>query len=257
MKLHAESRGDGPGLVLLHGWGLSSAVFAPLLARLEQRFCVTRIDLPGHGRNAGAPVPQDLAGWTEAVAEAAPPGSAWLGWSLGGQVALSAALAGHEVQRLVLVATTPRFVAAPGWTCGIPADVLQGFAAALARDHRKTVRDFLSLQLRGDARAAVLLRTLRGMLDDAPPRAEALAAGLQILADTDLRARLPALRTPALVVAGARDRLTPAAAGRRLAEALPEARFLALPGAAHAPFLTHEASFLDALASFLGAEAIA
>ena len=258
MKLHAETRGSGPGLVLLHGWGLSGEVFAPLLPRLERRFRVTRIDLPGHGRSAAAPVPPDLAGWAQAVAAAAPPGSAWLGWSLGGQVAVAAALAGHEVGRLALVATTPRFVAAPDWPCGVPAEVLDGFAAALVRDHRKTVRDFLSLQLRGDARAAALLRTLRAMLDDAPaPHPGALAAGLQILAGADLRAQLPALGTPALVVSGERDRLTPAAAGRRMAAAIPAARFLALPGAAHAPFLTHEDRFLDALEAFLDAEATA
>ncbi len=252
MKLHVELRGDGPALVLLHGWGLNSAAWAPLLPRLEAHFRLALVDLPGHGRSRAAPAPPSLAGWAEAVAEVAPPDSAWLGWSLGGQVAMAAALAGHEIQRLVLVATTPRFVAAAGWPCGVPEEVLAGFATALARDHDKTVRDFLSLQLRGDARATTLLRTLRTLLATSPiPEPAALAAGLDILARTDLRRQLPALALPALVLAGERDRLTPAEAGRRLAAALPRGRFRAFPGAAHAPFLTHEEDFVTAVAAFL------
>jgi pimeloyl-[acyl-carrier protein] methyl ester esterase len=259
VKLQVELRGAGPALVMLHGWGLNSAAWAPLLPHLEQRFRLVLIDLPGHGRNRAAAAAPNLAGWAAAVAEVAPPGSAWLGWSLGGQVAMAAALAGQDIRRLVLVATTPRFVAAPDWPCGVPAEVLAGFAASLARDHDKTVRDFLSLQLRGDTRAATLLRTLRALLASSPaPDPAALAAGLDILAATDLRAQLPALALPALVLAGERDRLTPAAAGQRLAAALPDGRYRVLADAAHAPFLTHEEEFAAAVASFLdGTEAAA
>lgn len=259
MKLQVELRGAGPPLVMLHGWGLNSAAWAPLLPRLEQRFRLVLVDLPGHGRNRAAAVGSGLADWAAAVAEVAPPGSAWLGWSLGGQVAMTAALAGHDIRRLVLVATTPRFVTAPDWPCAVPAEVLAGFAASLAQDHDKTVRDFLSLQLRGDMRAASLLRTLRALLAASPaPDPAALAAGLEILAHTDLRLQLPALAHPALVLAGERDRLTPAAAGQALAAALPEGRCRVLAGAAHAPFLTHGDDFTAAVESFLGgAEAAA
>ncbi|NHA14265.1 pimeloyl-ACP methyl ester esterase BioH [Thioalkalivibrio sp. XN279] len=243
---------------MLHGWGLNSAAWSPLLPHLARRFRLALIDLPGHGRNRAAAVTPSLAGWANAIADVAPPGSAWLGWSLGGQVAMAAALAGHDIRRLVLVATTPRFVAAPDWPCGVPAEELAGFAGALARDHDKTVRDFLSLQLRGDARAATLLRTLRALLAESPaPDPAALATGLDILATTDLRAQLPALALPALVLAGERDRLTPAAAGRRLAAALPDGRCRVFAGAAHAPFLTHEEEFAGAVASFLDGTEVA
>ena len=258
MKLQFELRGAGPGLVMLHGWGLNSAAWSPLLPLLEQRFRLVLVDLPGHGRNRGATAVPSLAGWAAAVAEVAPPGSAWLGWSLGGQVAMAAALAGQDMRRLVLVATTPRFVAGPDWPCGVPAPVLAGFADSLARDHDKTVRDFLGLQLRGDARAATLLRTLRALLAASPaPDPAALAAGLDILATTDLRAQLPALALPTLVLAGERDRLTPAAAGQRLAAALPDGRCHVFSGAAHAPFLSHEEDFCAAVTSFLDGTEVA
>lgn len=258
MKLHSETTGRGPDLVLLHGWGLHSGIWAPLLPALRQRHRVICIDLPGHGASPATPGGFELKQAAEAAAELAPPGAAWLGWSLGGQVAMAAALSGVDMERLVLVATTPRFVSAPAWPCAMAPATFAGFSAALAKDHRRTVRDFLTLQLRGDRHAATLLRTLRGVLAERPePDPAALRAGLDILAATDLRDRLPAIGQRVLVVAGGRDRLTPAEAGRRLAAGLPQARCLVLPGAAHVPFLNHPEAFLDAVSAFLESEEIA
>lgn len=258
MKLHAETTGRGPALVLLHGWGLHSGIWAPLLPALTQNNRVTRIDLPGHGHSEAAAGRFSLADAADAVAALAPPGAAWLGWSLGGQIALAAALAGRNISRLVLVATTPRFVAASDWSCAMAPATLAGFAAALTRDHRRTLRDFLALQLRGDRHAARLLGELRAVLAARPdPCPAALGAGLDILAATDLRAGLPGLRQPVLVIAGERDRLTPAEAGRRMAADLPDARYLVLPGAAHAPFLNHPETFLGAIGPFLRDDEVA
>lgn len=257
MRLHAETTGRGPDLVLLHGWGLHSGIWAPLLPRLAPHCRITCIDLPGHGHSPRGDATFTLEAAVAAVAAAAPPGATWLGWSLGGQIALAAALAGHELERLVLVATTPRFVAGPDWPCAMDAATLADFGATLAADHRKTVRDFLALQLRGDRHAATRLAELRHLLagrDD--PEPGALAAGLEILAALDLRPRLAKVRQPALVISGERDRLTPAEAGRRLAAALPDGRLLVLPGAAHAPFLACPDAFVEAVTAFMpGAQA--
>ena len=251
MKLHTETTGCGPGLVVLHGWGLHSGIWTALLPALTRHFRVTCIDLPGHGYSDAPTAMFGLEDAAEAAAQAAPRGATWLGWSLGGQVALAVALAGADVHRLVLVATTPRFVAAPDWPCGMAAETLAGFAASLAEDHRRTVRNFLTLQLRGDRRAVPLLSMLRAVLAQrGDPRPAALAAGLDILATTDLRNRLAALRQHTLVIAGERDRLVPAEAGRRLAAGVPNGRFVPFPGAAHAPFLTHPRSFVEAVTGF-------
>lgn len=243
---------------MLHGWGLHSGIWTTLLPDLTRHFRVTCVDLPGHGGSEAPPEGFGLDAAAEAVAALVPRGAAWLGWSLGGQVALAAALGGNDIRRLVLVATTPRFVAGPGWPCGMPAATLAGFAASLAEDHRRTVRDFLTLQVRGDRRAAALLGALRQVIGQCgEPAAGSLACGLEILAGTDLRERLAAVKQPALVIAGERDRLTPAMAGRRLAAGLPAGRFLCLPGAAHTPFLTHPGEFVEVVTGFLLDEAAA
>jgi pimeloyl-[acyl-carrier protein] methyl ester esterase len=55
---------------------------------------------------------------------------------------------------------------------------------------------------------------------------------------------------PALVVHGARDCIVPAAAGRRLAQALPNARFVLLRTCAHAPFLSRPRQVATLLREF-------
>ena len=74
-----------------------------------------------------------------------------------------------------------------------------------------------------------------------------------MLVATDLRADVPRIAQPTLVIAGGRDTLTPPAAGRWLAAAIPGARFEEIAGSAHAPFLSHRDEFLAALEAFLGA----
>jgi pimeloyl-[acyl-carrier protein] methyl ester esterase len=253
MTLAAETAGRGPPLVMLHGWGLHSGVWTRVLPLLQARFRVTRVDLPGHGASRDSTVPSDVGAIAAAVAAVAPPRAAWLGWSLGGQVALAAAAdCAQRVERLVLVATTPRFVTAPDWPCAMAADVLAEFAAALAADYRRAVDRFLALQLRGDRRATELLRELRAaVFARGEPSPEALAAGLDLLAKTDLRRDLHAVAMPALVLSGRRDRLTPPEAGRRLAAALPRGEYACFAAAAHAPFLTDPGAFAARVSAFL------
>jgi pimeloyl-[acyl-carrier protein] methyl ester esterase len=176
-----------------------------------------------------------------------------LGWSLGGLIAIRLARRlPQRIHRLVLVGTTPRFVTGPDWPWAVEPPVLQSFGQNLAGDYRRTVRDFLALQVRGDEHALELLRTLkRRVFAHGEPDPGALRQGLELLAKTDLRADLPHIRLPTLVIAGERDRLTPAEAGARLAEAIAGACFMSIPGAAHAPFLSHRRQFLDGLTQFL------
>ncbi len=119
-------------------------------------------------------------------------------------------------------------------------------------DHRGTVQNFLALQARGDERSVETLRLLRRNLDaHGPPDPRALAAGLQVLRTADLRGALPAIDLPTLVISGQRDRLTPAAAGRSLASALPTANFVEIAHGGHAPFLSHGRQVLEEVLGFL------
>lgn len=240
-----------PVLALVHGWGMNARVFDALAARLAADFEVRALDLPGHGGRDDA-ADNTLQGWADDLVRQLPDNAILLGWSLGGQVAMRAALDHpHKIARLVLLASTPKFVAGEGWEHGMaPAD-LQDFGAALLADPQATLLRFLSLQTRGMNGQKTLLQQLRQSLLAAPAASrEALAGGLAILHDTDLRAELPLLMLPTLVLHGALDTLTPPAAGAWLAEALPATRHIGFPRAAHAPHLSHGEEVAAAIGRF-------
>lgn len=288
-RLHTEVRGRGPALVLLHGWGLNVRVWDGLAAALSDRFRIVAIDLPGHGRSAWLPQRSSLAEQAAQVHETIAGVTAkcsLLGWSFGGQIALQLAAAQHAADargnplaatadRLVLIATTPRFAAAADWPHGAPPERLAAQAAGLRTDYRRTVSDFLELQVRGSAGGAEALDRLRAALfahglpaatatadgesqTDMHERASvaglnlaALARDLELLRDTDLRPQIAGITLPALVIAGQYDRVTMPAASHALAQALPNARYAEIRRAAHAPFLSHLQQLTELLCDFL------
>lgn len=254
---------DKSPLVLVHGWGMNAGVWAGLPSALTERFEPVALNLPGHG---GAPFSADqwsLDHWAGACLEqaalrlgdAAQRPAVWLGWSLGGLVALQAArLAPERIGALVLVTATPRFVQAVDWQVAVPEGTLGQFHDGLLADPAGTLERFLALQVRGSEDARALLRRLRaGMAEQPAPDPAALAQGLELLREEDLRGPLPDIRPPALWLFGERDTLVPAAAAQRVALLMPEAHVRVLPGAAHAPWLSHGPQTAAAITEFLDA----
>lgn len=248
-----ETEGQGPGLLLLHGWGLHGGVWDTLMPKLTPHLRVTRLDLPGHGRSRDVPMPHSLTELTLQTLAAVPPGSVVLGWSLGGLVALEAALRMPQRMRgLMLVNSTPRFITAEDWPHAMPPEQLQEFAVGLAQDYKDTLQRFLSLQVRGDESARASLRQLRDSLfAHGEPDTASLATGLDILKDSDLRSRLKDVSVATRVLAGGYDRLTPAAAGEYMADHIPGAELEVFPKSAHAPFLSHADAFVAAVLKFV------
>ncbi|HWM66733.1 MAG TPA: pimeloyl-ACP methyl ester esterase BioH [Steroidobacteraceae bacterium] len=257
-QLYVEVNGNGPDLVLLHGWGLNVRVWDGLVEELRDRFRLIAVDLPGHGRSAWTPgrnTPAEQAWLLHSTLAPISTRYSLLGWSLGGQIALDLAAAmPAQIDKLVLVATTPRFTAAPDWPYGMKLNAITKMATQLRTDYQQTVRDFLDLQVRGSVDSSAVVEHLRKALSvhgEAKP--EALESGLNTLATSDLRPTLPHVRTPTLVIAGQNDRITAPGASRVLAAALPDARYVEMRRAAHAPFLSHRKEFTAALEQFLRA----
>ena len=252
MSLHVESVGSGLPLLLIHGWGMHAGVWEDTAQKLSANFRVHSVDLPGYGysKAISASTLDEIVGTLSATF--AEPVTV-CGWSLGGQIALRwAAREPDKVQRLVLVASTPCFARRADWSSGMDNKVLRQFAADLEQNYTATLRRFIALQLRGSENERELLAQLRERLfSRGEPDLGALRAGLDILRDDDLRAELPAIAQPTLVIAGERDKLTPPEASSWLAQAMPAARLAIIAGAAHAPFLSHPDHFVDQLKSFL------
>ena len=158
----------------------------------------------------------------------------------------------ERIAKLVLIATSPRFVVGPDWEFGLSLLTVRKFAAQLAANYRQTVNDFLELQTRGSMHAGPVLAELRSALDergDAVP--EALRAGLSILEQRDLRAEAATISAPVLLVSGQYDRITPPGAMRALQALLSDARRVEIGRAGHAPFLSDSELFQREVGMFL------
>lgn len=252
MRLAVSTLGSGPELVLLHGWGMNSTVWAGFSESLAERFRLWLIDLPGHG-DSPYNGERTLAEWASACLAVAPERAVWLGWSLGAEVVLQAALQQPErVATVIGLSGTPRFVQGNDWPHAMAPRTLEQFITASRQDHRRTLERFLALQVRGSEAARDNLRLLKQQLRLQPdPRPEALDAGLGLLKTVDLRDRLAQLACPTGWLFGARDTLVPAGVADALQEWLPDARTEIISGAAHAPFLSHRSETVGAVETML------
>jgi pimeloyl-[acyl-carrier protein] methyl ester esterase len=252
--MHIETTGRGPDLVLLHGWAMHAGIFAPLLPALTQRYTVHAVDLPGHGRSPEREGTLELASAAARIV-AHVPRAIWVGWSLGGLVCLRAALdTPADVRGLALIATSPCFVAQADWPYGVPHTVFEQFGAELGENYRRTIERFLALECQGSDCARTELRELRAhVFEYGEPGRHVLADGLNLLANTDMRAVLPRIAQPSLWLAGARDRLIAWQAMDWAATQQAHGRFARIAGGGHAPFIGHPDRVLHELLPFLAA----
>ena len=254
--MHIHTQGDGPDIVMIHGWAMHSGIFAPLAEALGAHFRLHLVDLPGHGASPERDGPLDLADAARRIADATPP-ALWLGWSLGGVVCLEAALhSPDKVRGLVLIASSPHFVEGPDWPHGVAPQIFKEFADGLRGDYHRTVERFLALEAMGSDSAQSTLRELKAkVFEYGEPAVHVLCDGLKILDDSDFRERIPHLRMPSLWIAGRRDRLIPKAAMAWAAQHAPQGQYLEL-SAGHAPFIGHTDEVAQAVIAF-HAQAIA
>jgi pimeloyl-[acyl-carrier protein] methyl ester esterase len=250
--LSVEVSGSGPELVMVHGWGMHSGVWSDWAEELSRWFRVHLVDLPGHG-NSPYDCGTQLADWAAAVAQVTPSDAWWLGWSLGGLVSLRAAGAcPRKVRGLVLLATTPRFVASSGWSSAVDATIFEQFAQQLYTDAERTLTRFLSLQVRSAEGGGATLRELRSRLNTRPqPLKRALRDGLGFLQRSDMRGVLEDAKVPVFWMLGEHDTLVPAGVRAQFSN-IPWA---IIEGAGHAPFLSHPGRCTGHIKSWLLSDA--
>ena len=251
MTLHIEVVGEGPPLVLIHGWGLHGGVFAPLLDRLSNRYQLHLPDLPGHGYSRNDGTPLTLQACVAEILARTPPAT-WLGWSLGGLFALHAASVSPQVRALALVAATPRFVRGQDWPHAVESSVFEQFGRDLEQEYRGTLERFLALDTIGSEHARAELRTLKANLfARGEPAPRALQEGLLLLEETDLRGVLAALPIPSVWISGRRDRLVPPLGMQAAAAMTSHAGYVDISGGGHAPFLGHADQVAAEIRSFM------
>jgi pimeloyl-[acyl-carrier protein] methyl ester esterase len=214
---------------------------------------VTTVDLPGHGRSVDNLYKYNLTNVISEVLQVIPAGATLLGWSMGGLIATQLVL-DHPgaINKLVLVASAPKFTRDDSWPDGIDAEVLDGFAGDLRDDYRDTVKRFIAIQSMGSKNPREEQRILRDrVFRHGNPQIAALEGGLKILHDTDLRTRLNEINIPVLWIAGEHDSLFRRTAAIRAQTFIDNSELAVIEGAGHAPFLSHETEFLKVLKKFI------
>ena len=242
-----------PPLVLLHGWGVNSRIWDPILPNLNESFELHVLDLPGYGKNQKFTGPYSQSRIVERVLSSTPKQAYWIAWSLGATIAMQAALECPEhFLKIQLVSPTPKFMAGPGWDCGMTSEPLEHMAKQFDSCYEKGLRKFLLLQSTDQHNARHLIKDyVDSMLEYPAPSRETLRESLLLLTQTDLRDQIPRLKTETQVVAGQFDQVVSPLASRWLADNLPGAELITLE-TGHLPFLDAQNEFLENLYSFAG-----
>lgn len=249
MKI-VNSVGQGPVLNVLHGWAMNAHLFDDWAQDLSQHFQVNLIDLAGHGLNHEQLLAADISGLAEQGENI--PAGIWLGWSMGGTLALNQALQRpDQVKALVMLCATPCFTAKDHWSAGTDVQVLEQFGKELQQDVKKTIHTFLALEVMGAKDERQQLRELKTKVFERPlPSMQALSTGLDLLGSVDLSSELKKLQTPSLWLSGRRDRLVKPAAVEAAAK-LSGGEYHMVRGASHAPFLHHGDELISRILEFV------
>jgi pimeloyl-ACP methyl ester carboxylesterase len=240
VRLHYEVRGDGPAILLSHGFAATSAMFAPNIDALAEAHTVITWDLRGHGDsdspgNPAAYTTDLCVGDMAALLDQAGAERAVIaGHSLGGYLSLEFQLAHpRRTTGLVLIDTGPGYrsdAARAGWN-----QMAERYASRLEE------RGLAGIPA-GDELGAATHRGADGLV--------LAARHLMTQQDSHVLESLGSIVSPVLVIVGGDDE--PFLAGAHyMAEKIPSATLEVIDGAQHAPNITHADQFNELVIGFL------
>ena len=251
-KVSFQTIGSGKNLVLVHGWGVNSAIWQPVIEELSQSYCVHLVDLPGFGHNPEI-TDYSLAAIADSILEKLPENAVWCGWSLGGLIATYIA---HQfpdrVEKLIQVCASLKFVEQGEWL-GVKEEVFELFKVGVAKSPVKTLNRFLSIQAMGSESVKGDISTIKNLLVEQPvPSVSALIGGLDLLNEVDLRDEFSQLTMPTLSLFGALDTLVPVANIEAVARLYASNQQVIFEHSSHAPFISESERFKTILIDFIG-----
>jgi pimeloyl-[acyl-carrier protein] methyl ester esterase len=262
---YGSSEKSATPLVLLHGWGLNSAVWQPFISSLPEeltnKFHIITVDLPGFGLNNDKKIhPYSLKNIVTQLSNTINQPAIYLGWSLGGLVATEMALTHPEkVLALVTVASSPRFIEESTssltplakWP-GIKPKVLTAFHQQLKEDTQKTIAGFLKIQAMGSPHIRQDIKQITNLvMQHEMPSKETLDESLSLLETSDYRKQLASIQLPFLRLYGNNDSLVPKQVIEQIAELSQQSEQHIFAQASHAPFISHLDDFTSILTSWL------
>lgn len=250
--MHIKKIGQGKDLVLIHGWGMHSGIWEPIIDKFSNEYTLHLVDIPGMGKSHVID-PYDLNHVVEVISESLPTSFDILGWSLGSLITIKMSLMYPEkIHRMVLVGGTPCFINQIDWSHGVDIRDFNDFANKLFKNYKSTMINFYTLQLMHSKNSKLLIKKLK-QIDEAenPPDVKSLQLGLDILLKNDLRDDINKIEHQTLLIVGDMDRLTPKSASMWLESHMKKGQLKVIEGASHIPFLSHPDEFFRHLDRFL------
>ncbi len=252
--LHNSSK--APDLVLLHGWGMSSEVWAEWLPVLRQHCNITLLDLPGYGPSDHSShslihslKKNKLAELLRLCLEKLPEKAIYVGYSLGGMLAVNiAALFPERISALITLSSNVRFVATEAWPWSMDEETFQTFSTLVAEKPAIALKRFAGLQAHGFSNDKSLIKIIREKSTAFPD--EVLVESLQLLSEINNQAVLAELTVPALCIYGEEDSLVPVMAAEKIQLEF-DIQVEIITGAPHAVFLSHAQECWQKIACFL------
>ena len=176
-----------------------------------------------------------------------------LGWSLGGQVAMSLAIRMPEfVEKLILMSTTPCFVEKKDWPYGVNKQFFSNFELETKQNLNNTLLKFFLIQTRDINDSKNLMRFLKNtFIEIRDDNKSSMQSALNVLKETDLRNEVKKIDKPTLIITGDKDRLTSLKASIWLYEKIKRAKLKEIKGANHMPFISHREKMTESVKKFL------
>ena len=202
-------------IILLAGWAHPGRALQPLAELLREHAAITLFGHEDLHPDYAAALISDLRQHGPAILA---------GWSMGGMIALQAASQAPDlVEGLGLISSTPRFSMAPGEAGGMPDAQILDLMRQLKVDIKTTLGGFTKYSALPN----------RPRWRDMMQSMDVLLAGLNYLRDTDLREKVPLIRTRTAILHGLQDTVIPASAGRWLADRIEKSVFTTVDHMGH------------------------
>ena len=264
-KIHVKISGEGPPMVLLHGWTSSHRDWNPFLAAFEPAHRVFRWDARGHGghhlETASVPTVARMARDLQNLLDHHQLDQVIVAGHSMGALTLWQYLrdfGDSRLAKLIFIDQSPRLVTDAGWPNGICGDF---DAARNARFIDDLETDFAEAVLRlvafgHNARARQLYEENGPGIQSARQRlasfdARALIDCWKSLTAADYRDVLPTIGVPALLVYGGASNFYSTATAHYVRDHIPDARLHIYPDVDHAPHLWEKERFVRDVLDFV------
>lgn len=244
-KLKVLKIGKGPDLALLHGWGSSSKIWKTCAKELSQKFRIWCIDLPGHGDSHDIKWGASTEHGMKLLAQSLPQKCSIIGWSLGGLAAqLYTTHFPQRVEKLMLIASAPRFTKNQQWPYGMSENIFNNFTTQFENAPSQTLKKFNMLQILNSKFSRKTLSLLNESLSNKEKNLKNIYWGLQWLNDIDLREDRTLKKCPITLLHGENDQVLSFKAAKQTKQIWEHTDLIKIADAGHAPFISHTQLFL-------------